>query len=233
MYQPSKTDSLRDGAREYVEHIAVPTYDERAVGLRVQRDSARRQWRGSRFAIAAAATVFVFLLFDGRNVLAQAEQVFRAFVSVNGHTAAAKVNSVTLDQARRDMPFTVIAPVGLPTNLRGNIQELVPPLGATGSSLMFTYGMSQHAITITESSNTRIRSAGNSKIGIVARDAGSLPKFPPLHGPGPYAFFNDASGKLVKLHPVVWTVEGTRIVLLAPPGMLTDSQIARIKRLMR
>jgi hypothetical protein len=235
MNQSSTTDKLCNAASEYAENIAVPPYDERAVRARLRAPHVRAHWRRPAIAIAAASAI-VFLVFGGRNVLAQVEHMFRVFVSVNGQMVTASTNSVTLDQARRDMPFTVIAPAGLPAGLQGQITEVVPPNGAgEGRSLIFRYDTQQGPLTITENRHTRASSSSNDKIAI-AKPVGAatfgMPRFPPIHGPGLHAYFRNSAGSMEVLDLITWTADGTTVVLAAPPGLLTSQQIALVERSM-
>lgn len=241
MNQLSKTNSLRSATLEYAQSIAVPPYDESAIRSRVRPATLRSKWRRSMLALAAAAVV-VFLVLDGPNVLARVENMFHVFVTVNGKMVPAKVNSVTLDQARRDMQFAVIAPAGLPANLQvRDISEVVPPAGDSGAGLVtFTYDTPRGWLTITETRDRRSGTAGGSKIAIdMSPDAASPSQmrvlFKKLQGMAPsqlHASLHNRSG-LTIVTPVVWTARGTTIVLAVPAGTLTSTQIALVERSMR
>ncbi|HEV3153234.1 MAG TPA: hypothetical protein VGZ02_05485 [Candidatus Baltobacteraceae bacterium] len=232
--QSSTTDNVRNAVRAYADDIPIPAYDERAIRARLQPNDNRGRWRRPAVAIAAAA-VLAFLVFDGRNVLAQVEHMFHVFVSVNGKMVNANTTAVTLEQARRDMPFTVIAPAGLPSELQGDITEVVPPNGANaGPSLIFRYDTPQGPLTISESRGLQPGSRDDTMF--VSRPAGApgaLPQLPPIRNGGLQAYFRSHGGTLQTIHPIVWTAQGTTIVLASPPGVLTSQQIALIQRSMR
>ena len=232
----SPNDNIRDAARAYGKSITVPPYDERAIRARVRTAPARPRWVRSFIAIAAAAAV-LFLVLDGRNVVAQVEHMFRAFVSVNGVMVAAGTDAVTLDRARRDVPFTVIAPAGLPAGLQGGeITEVVPPAGsAEGRHIFFRYETPQGQISIDESRPSRAVPSSGYRTAIANFQGAENPGIhglPPYHGPGTIAYYRSSTGKLQVVHPATWTVDGTTIVLMAPPGILTSQQIALIERSM-
>ncbi len=235
MNQSSTTNNVGNVVRAYAEDIAVPAYDERAVLARLQPRDVQVRWRRPAVAIAAAAAL-TFLVLGDRNVLAQVAHMFRVFVSVNGKMVSANTTAVTLDQARRDMPFTVIAPAGLPSGLQGEITEVVPPNGATvGRSLIFRYDTPQGPLTISESRGVEPGSPGDDKM-FISRPAGApgaMPGLPPIPSRGMQAYFRTRGGIIRTIHPTAWSVEGTTIVLASPPGILTSQQTALIERSMR
>jgi hypothetical protein len=237
MNQSSSIDKLRDATNAYAQTIDIPPYDERAI--RARTPDAPRQRAAWRPAVAiAAAVVVVVLLLDGRSVVAQVESVMRAFLIVNGQTQSVAVNTVTLDRARHDMPFTVIAPAGLPAGFQPEIREVVPGNSPLESRLMFQYANSNGPpLTITES---RVMPGPQTVDLLMTKSANGaavpVPPVPPLQGAsGQRNTVEIGSGpaKMVRFQPIAWTVSGTRIELIAPPGMLTSMQIAAIERSMR
>ncbi len=117
MNQSQQVERARDAVGAYVETIDIPQYNAHAVRARSSAIAPRRAMRRWAAAAAAACVVLVAFVFATPSVRAQVEQMLRAFAVIGGQQVPVAVNDVTLDQARRDMPFTVIAPAAIPAGL--------------------------------------------------------------------------------------------------------------------
>jgi hypothetical protein len=239
MNPSSQTEALHEAAASYIESIAVPTYRANAVQARLQALSeSRATWRPAAAALAAAGVVVV-LIFNGPAVIAQVERALQAFATIDGRTVTVAVNTVTLDQARHDMPFEVIAPAGIPAQFQVTIHELNFGSSRFDSHLLFEYRTSGNAppLTIAESS-TRANAPQRTHLMIrQGANAGAMPAAPalPAAGSGGYGFVQFKNGQTIqriRLEPIDWTVRGTRIQLISPPGLLSNAALTAIRRAM-
>jgi hypothetical protein len=220
----------------YVEAIGVPEYDADAVRARI---STRRPYRSAPRAVAAvlaACAILAVFIVGSPVVIAQVERMLQGFATINGQTVQVAVSSVTLEQARRDMPFTVIAPRGIPPGLSEHIDELNPSSSKLDSHLIFRFneGNKPPELTISESA-----AHGTSKDQMRmlmtegTRNGGVLPALPSASS-GQYVTVelgnNGQALRQIKLEPITWTVRGTRVDLISPPGMLSAAQLAAIRR---
>jgi len=146
------------------------------------------------------------------------------------------VNEVTLDQARHDMPFAVVAPAAIPAGFTPRIDELTPSSSRLDARLVFRYQGpgSVPGLTIMESRANR-GAPEQTKLWMTA--GGGAPQAPPAMNnvpPGQHAFvqFHRDGGltQRVRVEPISWVVRGTRVDLISPPGLLTPMQLAAIRR---
>jgi hypothetical protein len=240
MNQSSQTDRIREAAASYVESIDVPAYRANAIRTRLQAVSESRvTWHPVAAALAAAAIV-VALIFNGPAVLAQVERALQAFATINGQRVLVAVNTVSLEQARRDMPFAVIAPVGIPPEFQETIHELNFASSRFDSRLLFEYRTSDNAppLTIAESSTRAAVPQKQTRVMITqGANAGAMAQTPALPSAGSrqYGYLQFKNGQVlhrIRLEPISWTVRGTRIDLISPPGLLSNAQLTAIRRAM-
>ncbi len=238
MNQSQQVERARDAVGAYVETIDVPQYNASAVRARANAVATPRAIPRWTAAAGAACVVLVGFIFAAPTVRAQVEQMLHAFATIGGRPVPMTVNDVTLDQARRDMPFRVIAPAAIPAVLTPRIDELTSSSSPLDSRLIFRYeGNGVPGLTIMESS-ARQGAPSQMKLWMTA-GAGAPPQVPPaMKGvpPGQHAFvkFRRDGGVMqqVRMEPISWVVHGTRVDLISPPGVLTPQQLAAIRRAM-
>jgi hypothetical protein len=220
------TDCVPSATRDYAEQIAIPEFDERAIRTRSSETRAPQGvWRRVVMA-AAAAVVLLAATLNGRAVIAQVEQMMRAVLTVGRSQVPATIQAASLQEAQKDMPFTVIVPPDIP-GYQQSIREVVAQSSPQSSRVLIQYkgANTPVPVTIMESSatttpTTQIRFwPSNSLNGQPPR-----PMQPPPNGAGPTFH--------VSFTPQSWTVGGTRIDLLSPPGALTAVQMLEIRRAM-
>ena len=258
---PSDND-VRGVVTQSLDAVDVPAFDAAAIRSKVAAGGAQpmrpRAWipRGALVGVPAAV-VLVALLANIPLVRAQVERALHAFAVVNGQTVPLDVRTVSLEQARAQMPFAVIAPVGVPAGLRAMINTMSSPSAPQTAHVIFQYQDNRGfpVLTIDESS---ARSAGPQQLLVTSSrsvggppppdaaggpDAGGAvaPPPPPADGSkGTYVIrqmdVQRVNGQTVKrqveLHPVAWTVHGTRIVLAAMPDGLSQNQVDLIRAAM-
>ena len=246
MNQSSEISRVRDAASAYAENITVPQYNEAAIRSRAAGMPGRlRDWRRSATAVAAAV-LLIALVLNGRSVVAQMEHMLQAFVTVGGRNVPALVRSVSLDQARRDMPFPVIAPAAIPARLQETIDEIVPGTSRIASRLVFQFG-SGHGLPLTIIESSAQAKTIRTQMGLWMKNPNSVakpaPALPPPSANGEHAFMQSqmragmqppahiGTGQIA-VQPIDWSVRGTNIQLISPPGLLSNAQIAAIRRMM-
>jgi hypothetical protein len=241
MNQSQQVEAMRKAAAAYVEAVDVPPYAATVVESR-RRDLPvvrRVTWRPA--AALVAAIIAVALILNGRAVLAQVEHMLQAFASINGQNVPVAVSTVSLEQARRDMPFAVIAPAGFPAGLDVAINELNFSSSRFDSRLVVQFRNGDHVtpLTIIESSARGKTPSVDMRLWMTQSTKGVLPAAPPaLPAAGSnHAFyqFNSGNGRVMRrfrAEPITWTVRGTQIDLISPPGLLTSTQLAAIRRAM-
>ncbi len=258
---PSDND-VRGVVMQSLDAVDVPPFDAAAIRSKsAARDAERirpRTWipRGALVGVPVAV-VLVALLANVPLVRAQVERALSAFAVVNGQTVPLNVRTVSLDEARGQMPFAVIAPVGVPTGLRATINTMSSPSAPQTARVIFQYQDRRGfpVLTIDESSARNVgpqqllvtssRSVGGPPPPDAAGgpDAGGAVAPPPPAADGSKGTYvirqvevQHISGQTVKqqveIHPVAWTVRGTRIVLAASPDSLSQNQINMIRAAM-
>jgi hypothetical protein len=226
---------LNKEAIDYVEGIDVPAFDVRAVRSRQVEPVRSYTWRQGAIAAAAFAVVVSFI-FSGPAVLAQVERTLRAFVSTGGQMQAVPVESLTLDRARASVPFTVIAPGAIPAGFTGTVDEIDPGPSRFDSRLVFRFSNGTGpGFTIVESS--AMQAGMKQHLWMTEGKGGMLPRLPglPPASTGRHAFVEfrgNSVTRRVSIEPISWTVAGTHIDLVSPPGLLTKAQIEAIRRSM-
>lgn len=232
-------ESLRDAVASYVDAIAIPSLDGHAIATRrgtaaISPAPRRPLLRIASLALAAALVVFV--AFDASAVVAGIQRVFAAFAIVGGHTVPMSVREVDLAKARADVPFEVIVPPSV-TGATMTIREILSPASPENDSVAFDLNVprAQPGVSIVESRDgggprqfyltVREPGAGDAKVAPVAAPA------KPAAGAGPQI---SVVGKLGKesFVPLTWITRGTRIVLMSPPGALSEAQIQAIRSAM-
>jgi hypothetical protein len=238
MNQSQLVERTREAAGAYVEAIEVPRYNAAAVAARISRHAARRAIPGWA-VVAAACVLFVAFVAGTPSVRAQVERVLQAFAVINGQNVPVAVNSVSLEQARRDMPFAVIAPAAIPPGMSEAIDELNPSSSRLDSSLIFrfSYGNQAPDVTIVERSSHAV-APQRMRLWMTQGSHGVRPPAPPLPNAasGEHAFVQLGQGgqvqRRVRLEPISWVARGTRIDLISPPGVLSNAQLTAIRRAM-
>lgn len=240
MNQSQQVERARDAVGAYVETIDVPQYDPRAVQARMSSVSPRRAVPRWAAAAAAACVVIVAVFAASPTVRAQVEHMLQAFAVIGGQQVPVAVNDVTLDQARRDMPFSVIAPAAVPAGLIPRINELTPSSSRLDAHLMIQYEAAGGGpgLTIMES---RAQRSEPTQMRFWMTEGGGSPPQMPQHmmsnvPPGQHAFVqfrrDGTVTQRIKVEPISWVVRGTRVDLISPPGLLTSMQLAEIRRAM-
>lgn len=239
--------AIRETVACYMEGIAVPDFDAAAIGSRGREQSAARTVgsapsRRRMLGALVVAGLVIAILPKVPAVVAQVQHVLQAFTLINGKTVPMTVREVSLEQARQDMPFHVIAPAAIPSNLRPTIREIYASPTRADARVMFDYpGARGPGLMITETANHR---AEQGPVRLWMSE--STPKEAQLHPmPSPPAgakgmywiaqFKGNAPGgetKTIRVRPLSWTVGGTRLVLVNPPGLLTQGQVEAIREAM-
>jgi hypothetical protein len=242
MNQSQRVERLRRVARAYAETVDVPRFDAAAVRARMPAAApAGFAWRWAGAAPAAALLVVVFA-FGSRAVVAQVERMLQAFATIGGQTVPVAVSTVTLEEARRDMPFAVIAPAAIPQGFDATINELNVSSSRLDSRLLIQYRSSDRApgVTIMESAARGATPPSSMRLWMTQNIRGEAPPPAPPRLPnaasGEHAFVqfgrNGQVMRQVRLQPLTWIVRGTRIDLISPPGVLSAEQLAAIRRAM-
>lgn len=240
MNQSQQAERLRDAVGAYALGIAIPDYNPTAVRARLKHAAAPpRRLRWVAPVPAAAALVLIVLIFSSPMVIAQVERMLHAFASINGQPVAVAVNSVTLDQARKDMPFAVIAPAAIPAGLSETTNELIPSSSRLDSRVLFQFtNGNEPPLTIMES-RANARTPEQMRLWMTegkGAPPGGMPQLPPSTQKGPkfFAQFRQTGQvtRQVRVEPIAWVVRGTRVELISPPGLLSEAQLAAIHRAM-
>ncbi len=240
MNQSQQVERARAAVGAYVETIDISQYSEQAVRAKASTVAPPRTMPRWAAAAAAACVVLVAFVLATPSVRAQIEHMLQAFAIIGGQQVPVAVNDVTLDQARRDMPFTVIAPAAIPAGFAPRIDELTPSSSRLDARLIFRYSSAPNVpgLTIMESS---ARQTEPTKIRLWMTEGGAAPPQAPQHTmsnvpPGQHAFVqfrrDGGAEQRVKIEPMSWVVRGTRVDLISPPGVLSATQLAAIRRAM-
>jgi hypothetical protein len=232
-------ESVRAAVNSYIEGIGFPPY--RQAEIESRRPSLRPPSTIRRYVWAALATctALVMGLALAPAVVAQAERFMQAFMVVNGHRTQVTVQTVSLEQIRADMPFTVIAPAAIPPGLQETVNEVDPHSAYAQALFQYARNSGPPIVTIIESSAALKRSGQTVGFWVTRSANGSLPPQPPplsaspTHPTGWLMQANVGATFRVRVEPVVWNVRGTRISLISPPHVLTPAQIVAIVRAMR
>lgn len=223
---------------DYVDAIDVPRFRAAQVeARRVRAPVEPRTWPRMWAAIPAAVAAIVLVAFAPA-VVAQVQRVIQAFTIVNGRPTEVPVRDVSIEELRTDMPFSVVAPIGIPANLHEEISEI-----GTGASAraMFRFSASGGPPVLTILENN---AANDSPTNLMMRygPAGQMPALPPVPNqdaapiPGNHAALvirRNGMQTRVKVNPITWIARGTRISLIAMPGALNRAQLNAILRSMR
>ena len=232
-------ESLRDAVASHVHAIAIPALDERAIaarrGMPVNALTSRRPLVRTA-ALATAAALVVFLAVDASAVVAGMQRVFAAFALVGGRTVPLSVREVDLAQARADAPFEVIVPPAL-EGTKMTLREILSSGSPASDSVTFDLAMRRpgHEVSIVESRD----GGGPRQLYLSVREPDrddakvaplpALPKQSSTAGSRISVVANLGKGSFV---PLTWVTRGTRIVLMSPPGVLSDAQIRAIRSAM-
>jgi hypothetical protein len=241
MNQSQQAERIIGAVEAYVDGIAIPEYDPAAVRVHFMRPVRRAMLRWGAAVPAAAALAVILTIFSSPTVIAQVERMLHAFASINGQPVPVEVDSVTLDQARNDMPFAVIAPAAIPAGFSETIDELNMTTSRFDSRLLFqfTNGNQAPPLSIMES-GAHSETPQQLRLMMTYRKGEPLPgapALPPGGANGPKAFIqlrpeNGQVMRRVRLEPITWVVRGTRVELISPPGLLSPAQLAAIRRAM-
>jgi len=189
----------------------------------------------SRATVALALALAVVLSLNAPAVVAGMQRVIAAFTVAGGRTLPMSVREVNLATARADMPFAIIAPparAGATVTLR----EIGSPAAPASESVAFELQPHRPGppVTIIEA-----RAGGGPHrlyLSVAEPDRGGAPA-----APLPAAAVRPSAGAKIALAgtlgdrsfaPLTWVVRGTRIVLLSPPGALSDAQLRAIRSAM-
>ena len=235
------TESLRAVATGYAESIDVPAFDPSAIGARRRAPEGRAAsapptWR-RRFAAVGGAGVLLALVLNAPAVIAQVQRVVEAFTFVNGQAVPLTVQTVSLSQARSDMPFAVITPPSVPGFTPNAIREMYANPSRADGRLVFDYVGARPGppLTIEESSAATL---GAQSFSVIAHDqsAGTqrVAPLPPGAPPrkGELSVQLMGKGGSVRFQPISWVTHGTRVVLVSPPGQLSQGQVNAIRAAM-
>ena len=232
-------ESLRDAVASYVHAIAIPAFDERAIAARRATPAiaqAPRRQPLRTVALATAAALAVFLAVDASAVVAGMQRVFAAFELVGGRTVPMSVREVDLAKARADVPFEIIVPPSLPGTTM-TLREILSSGSSASDSVAFDLNMRRPGpeVSIVEGRD----GGGPRQLYLSARepDRGDARVAPlralPKGSNGARSQIavvgNLGKGSFV---PLTWVTRGTRIVLMSPPGVLSDAQIRAIRSAM-
>ncbi len=242
MNRSQRVEPLRRVAHAYAEAIEVPRFKGAAVRARMPIAApAGFAWRWAGAALATALLIVGFAL-GSRAVVAQVERMLQAFATIGGQAVPVAVSTVSLEQARSDMPFAVIAPAAIPAGFDVTINELNVGSSRLDSRLLFAYqsGDRGPGLTIMESAARGATPQSSMRLWMTQSVRGLSP--PPAPPPLPNAALGEhalvqfgRNGQVmrrVRLQPLTWIVRGTRIDLISPPGVLSAEQLAAIRRAM-
>jgi len=237
-------ESVRDAVASYVHEITVPALDQRAIAARrgalarTQTLPQRPLLRATVLATAATFAIFfaVFLTVDASAVVAGMQRVFAAFALVGGRTVPMNVREVDLATARADVPFEIIVPPAL-AGTTMTLREILSPAAPASDSITFDLDMRRPgpAVSIVESRDgggprqlylsVREPDRGDAKVAPLP----ALQKLAGGAGPQISVVGDVGKGSFV---PLTWVTRGTRIVLMSPPGVLSQAQIQAIRSAM-
>jgi hypothetical protein len=233
---------IAEAAETFIAATPVPPFDSKSIHRRSSEAStSRNDAQRSRFLRTlpvAAAVIAIAILFNIGAVFATVTQAMNRFFLVsNGKPVPVQARVVTLDQARHDMPFTVITPAAVPADLHATITELRTPSRPQDTHLLIEYRRTAGGVlpllTIVEATPT---TRGTGTFAIQFHERGGSP--PPLPGllrekPGPYLHGEfRTNGKQIGIRPVSFVTHGTRVDVISPPGALTSTQLNAIRSAM-
>jgi len=242
MSRKPPADAVAAAVAAYGEAIDVPDIDEAAIAARVRslsngapRDRFRLR-RGSvgAYVAAAAALTLVAVLSNVPAVIAGAERVLQAFTLAGGHATQLTTRTVDFDRARSDMPFFVVAPPAIAGLSNVSIDEVTG--GDAGSRAQLVFQMhgaaSGREVTFVESELEK--NAARTLISIGSPTNMVRPRFepPPVTGRGGSAIALRGYADGRSFAPIAWVTRGTRIVLVAAPGVLSAAEVRDIRRAM-
>jgi hypothetical protein len=232
-------EPLRDAVTSYVGEMAIPALDERAIAARrgtAALAGTRRRPLLQTAALAAAAALAAFLAVDASAVVAEMQRVFAAFALVGGRTVPMSVHDVDLAKARADVPFEIVAPPALAgTTL--TLREMLSSASPASDTVVFNLDVRRSGVEV---SIVETRDGGGARQVYLSErepDRGdarvaplpALPKLPSSGGTHIAVVGNLGNASFV---PLTWVTRGTRIVLMSPPGALSDAQIRALRSAM-
>lgn len=156
MSSDSFEQSLHAAVVHWTQDSASPVFDVNAIRQRaLRRLTPPQPSRPRRLRMALAICVILAALAVAPSVpaiLSSMTRTFHAFAIGNGRVQTARTRAVTLEQARKDMPFAVLAPAGLPPSFRANITEVYPSAKRADAQLWFDFSAADpgKAVTILE-----------------------------------------------------------------------------------
>ncbi len=241
MAPEQRAQSLREAIASYVHAIPIPAIDERAIAARRGKletavTPTPRRWRLQTIALAIAAALGVFAVVDAPAVVAGMQRVFAAFTVAGGRTLPMSVREVDLATARADVSFAIIAPPAVP-GTTVTLREIRSSTSPASESVAFELQPRRPGlpVTIVESRD----GGGPRRVYLSVRepdrgDAKVAPLPPIPAGSGTAGTHISVAGKLGdrSFVPLTWVTRGTRIVLLSPPGALSDAQLRAIRSAM-
>lgn len=240
MNRKPPVDAVAAAVVAYGEAIDVPDVDEAAVAARVRKLSTggrRVRFRmrpGSVVALVAIALTLVVISSSVPAVIAGAEHVLQAFTLAGGRTTPLTTRTVDLERARADMPFVVVAPPAIAGLRNVSIDEVTG--GDAGSHAQLVFQMhgaaSGRDVTFVESKSDK--NAARTLIAIGAPTNTVKPQFkpPPVTGRGGSTTLLRGYADGRTFAPLTWVTRGTRIVLVAAPGVLSAAEVRDIRRVM-
>jgi hypothetical protein len=163
------------------------------------------------------------------------QRVFAAFALVGGRTLPMSVRTVDLAKARADVPFEIIVPPSFP-GAAITLREIVSPASPESDSVAFDLDMRGPGpeVSIVENRD----GGGQGQLYLSEREpdrsdakVAPLLALPKLSSTGAQVSVvgNLGKGSFV---PLTWVTRGTRIVLMSPPGVLSEEQIRAIRSAM-
>lgn len=141
-------NTLRDAAIRWAADIHAPALDLPAIRRRAFRQQYPPELnRSGKLRVAIAACVVVAMLLAAEPsvsaIVKNASGAFFAFVVGNGHVHTARTRTVTLEQARKDVPFSVLTPIGIPPSFHAKITEVYPSQHAVDAQIWFEFSSAE------------------------------------------------------------------------------------------
>jgi hypothetical protein len=145
--------TLRDAVVGWTEDAGSPVLDLAAIrrrAFRLQYPAASRPSLKLQAAIAISVTLALLAAAPSfPAIVSNVSRAFHAFAIGDGRVQTARTRTVTLEQARKDMPFTVLTPAGLPPSLHANINEVYPSGKRAEAQLWFDFSAEEPGKPVT------------------------------------------------------------------------------------
>lgn len=242
MNRRRSADAISAAVSAYCDAIEVPEFDEAAIAARGrQRERMIERARGTPLRVAACAAAAVVLLLILGNipaVVAGVERLLQAFSVTAGRTTPMTIRVVDLEHARADMPFAIVTPPPLAGAPMVAVEEMDGAGTRSDPSVIFEiHGTTPgREVMIVETKAAGRISPTLFSIRGPADRAGSRP----LRSLGPpVSRGRRVPGVVLRgsfegraFAPTTWVAHDTRIVVMSPPGFLTDAQMLAIRRAM-